>query len=81
MDLKFYVLGLNTNFLYDHTDFAKDYEYIHSIGSFVHESSAASMHNVIRHKQPNVLPTFENAEDDMDSLDDVSTNLNVTTFH
>jgi hypothetical protein len=28
-----------------------------------------------------VLPTFENAEDDMDSLDDVSKNQTAATFH
>ncbi|XP_065332020.1 ral GTPase-activating protein subunit alpha-1 isoform X2 [Cloeon dipterum] len=51
--------------------FSKDLEYINSIGAFIVEQNAASMHRVIRRKPPNVLPTFENAEDDMDSLDDL----------
>ncbi|XP_059477062.1 ral GTPase-activating protein subunit alpha-1 isoform X2 [Neocloeon triangulifer] len=52
-------------------NFSKDLEYINSISSFIVEQNAASMHKLIRRKPPNILPNFENAEDDMDSLDDL----------
>lgn len=29
--------------------------------------------HTIRHRAPDVLPTFENSSDDLDNLDDVST--------